>query len=222
MTRPRTLWRGAACLLAAVSLGGQQAPARDYAIRAVPFQEVVVDDEFWAPKIEVNRRVSLPHIFDQNEKTGRIENFEKGAGLKSGKYVGRRFNDTDVYKAIEAAAYTLRVHPDAALQQRVDAIARLIAGSQQPDGYLYPARTIDPANPPNGVGPERWALLSGSHELYNAGHLYEAALAVRQATGSEVLWQAALKNAELVRQVFLVGGRCAVLRPGEALPRRAR
>ena len=74
---------------------------RDYPIRAVPLTAVTIDDGFWAPKLEVNRTVTIPHILKENDDTGRVANFEKAAGKKSGAYVGRRFNDTDVYKIIE-------------------------------------------------------------------------------------------------------------------------
>ena len=100
-------------------------PARDYVIRAVPSAAVKIDDQFWAPKLETNRRVTIPHIMRENETTGRVDNLRKGAGLMTGDYQGRRFNDTDVYKVIEAAAYTLVSHPDPQLQQKLDALTDL-------------------------------------------------------------------------------------------------
>src|SRR6185312_9708671 len=88
------------------------APSHDYAIRAVPSTAVTIDDQFWAPKIAINRTVTIPHILQENDATGRVANFEKAAGRKPGAYEGRRFNDTDVYKIIEAASYSLALVPD--------------------------------------------------------------------------------------------------------------
>ncbi len=183
---------------------------RDYAIRAVPMTSVTIDDGFWAPKLETNRAVTIPHILKQNDDTGRVANFEKAAGKKSGPYEGRRFNDTDVYKIIEAASYSLALVPDPRLGTKLDELIQLIAESQEKDGYLFPARTIDPQHPAPGVGPERWIYENGSHELYNAGHLYEAAVAHFDATGKRSLLDVAIKNADLVCRTFGPNGRHAV------------
>jgi len=183
---------------------------RDYAIRAVPMTAVTIDDGFWAPKLEVNRTVTIPHILKENDDTGRVANFERAAGKKSGAYEGRRFNDTDVYKIIEAASYSLALVPDPRLSTTLDELIQLIAESQEQDGYLFPARTIDPRHPAPGVGPERWIYENGSHELYNAGHLYEAAVAHFEATGKRTLLEVAIRNADLVCRTFGPTGRHAV------------
>jgi DUF1680 family protein len=183
---------------------------RDYPIRAVPLTAVTIDDVFWAPKLEVNRTVTIPHILKENDDTGRVANFEKAAGRKQGAYEGRRFNDTDIYKIIEAASYSLALVPDPRLSTRLDELIQLIAESQEKDGYLFPARTIDPQHPAPGVGPERWIYETGSHELYNAGHLYEAAVAHFEATGKRTLLDVAIKNADLVCRTFGPNGRHAV------------
>ena len=81
----------------------------------MPASDVAIVDEFWAPKLEINRTVTIPHILKENEDTGRVANFEKAAGRKTGAYEGRRFNDTDVYKIIEAASYSLALVPDPAI-----------------------------------------------------------------------------------------------------------
>ncbi|MEZ5318697.1 MAG: glycoside hydrolase family 127 protein [Vicinamibacterales bacterium] len=190
----------------AMAAGQAAVPARD--VVAVPLDRVTVTGGFWAAKLETNRTVTIPHIFDENESTGRVDNFRKGAGQLEGAYQGRRFNDTDIYKIVEAASYSLEQHPDPALSARVDALIDLIAKSQQPDGYLFPARTIDPANPAAGVGTERWQYLNtGSHELYNSGHLYEAAVAHFRATGKRTLLDVAIRNADLVAATFGPGRR---------------
>ncbi len=194
-------------LLAAQSPGRK--PAREYPVRPVPFYQVTVDDDFWAPRIERNRAVSIPHIMSENERTGRVANFEKAAGLKKGDYEGRRFNDSDVYKTIEAASYSLKTHPDAALDSSLARLVDLISRSQLPDGYLYPARTLG-GKPVPGIGPGRWINLNGSHELYNAGHLYEAAIAWHLATGRDDLLKVATKNAALVSREFGPNARKAV------------
>ncbi len=215
--------------LATVTLTLQaQAPPREYPIRAVPLGDVRVDDDFWRARMDLNRDVTIPHIFQQNEQTTRVANFAKAARQAKGAYEGRRFNDTDVYKAIEAASYALMTSLPATtpaparskgtdvaggtdvVQRRLDEIIALIAAAQEPDGYLFPARTIDPSNPAPGVGPARWVHLNGSHELYNSGHLYEAAVAHFQATGKRTLLEVAIKNANLVKSVFGPNGRKAV------------
>ena len=197
-------------LAAGLVAAAPAAPPHDYPIRAVPMTAVTIDDGFWAPKLEVNRTVTIPHILKENDDTGRVANFEKAAGRKSGPYEGRRFNDTDIYKIIEAASYSLAIVPDPRLSTRLDELIQLIAASQEKDGYLFPARTIDPQHPAPGVGPERWIYENGSHELYNAGHLYEAAVAHFEATGKRSLLDVAIRNADLVCRTFGPNGRHAV------------
>jgi len=205
-----------AAVAAACAGGTEPAAVREYPIRPVPLAAVEVTDGFWAARMETNRTVTIPHIMRENEETGRVANFEKAVGSKEGPYEGRRFNDTDIYKIIEAASYSLAAqvgdlgHPDPVLDEQLDDLIALIAKAQEPDGYLFPARTIDPANPAPGVGPERWVNLNGSHELYNFGHLYEAAVAHFQATGKRSLLDVAIRNADLVANVFGPDGRHAI------------
>jgi DUF1680 family protein len=196
--------------IAATTLVAMAPAPQDYPIHAVPSSAVTIDDQFWAPKLEINRTVTIPHILKENEDTGRVANFEKAAGRKSGTYEGRRFNDTDVYKIVEAASYSLALVPDPQLSAKVDALIELIAAAQEKDGYLFPARTIDPVHPAPGAGPERWIYENGSHELFNAGHLYEAAVAHFQATGKRTLLDVAIRNADLVAKTFGSNGRHAV------------
>jgi len=179
--------------------------ALDYPIRPVPFTQVKFSDSFCAPRLETNRTVSVPYALRMNEETGRVDNFRKAARLMTGPHKGRRFNDSDVYKAMEAVAYTLRLHPDAALEKTLDALIAIIAQAQEPDGYLYTTRTNDPAHPAPGAGPERWSNLRVSHELYNVGHMYEAAVAHFQATGKRSFLAIAEKNAGLLLRTFGTG-----------------
>jgi DUF1680 family protein len=192
----------AACLVSGGPAMGAAPEKKDYPIRPVPFTKVKVTDEFWRPRIETNRSVTLPFLFKKNEETGRLDNFAIAGGLMEGKYKGERYNDTDVYKPIEGASYSLMVHPDPDLDRALGAMIVKIAAAQEPDGYLFTARTSDPAHPQPGIGAERWVEETVSHELYNAGHLYEAAVAHYLATGKRSLIDVAVKNADLVASVF--------------------
>lgn len=175
---------------------------RDYPIKPVPFTDVQIKDNFWQPRMETNRTVTIPYDFKKCEETGRIDNFAKAGGLMEGEFVGIRYNDSDVYKVIEGAAYSLRLHPDSELEKYLDDLIVKIAAAQEDDGYLYTARTIDPENPARNAGKERWSYMIHSHELYNVGHMYEAAVAYFQATGKRSLLDVAIKNANLIDSVF--------------------
>ena len=136
------------------------------------------------------------------EETGRVDNFRKAARRMKGPFRGSRYDDSDVFKVMEGAAYSLRLRPDTVLHGKLRDLIRLIASAQEPDGYLYTARTIDPAHPGSGAGSERWSLLRNSHELYNVGHMYEAAVAYWQATGEKDFLDIAYKNTALLLNVF--------------------
>lgn len=196
-------------VLACLSQCQKKVPASGYPINPVPFTEVKVMDEFWAPRLDRNRTVTIPFAFKQCQASGRIANFEVAAGLKEGSFATKYpFDDSDVFKVIEGACYSLMVHPDPGLEKYLDELIGQIAAAQEKDGYLYTARTIDPQHPPvDWVGPERWSNLSMSHELYNLGHLYEAAVAHFQATGKKNLLNVALKSADLICSVFGPGRR---------------
>src|SRR5690242_15733195 len=175
---------------------------RDYPIRPVPFTAVRVEDAFWSPRLETNRVTTVWYDFQKCEQTGRIDNFAKAGKLMPGDFRGTPFDDSDVFKVIEGASYTLALHPDPKLDQYLDELIIKIAAAQEPDGYLYTARTIDPKCRLDFFGPTRWSKLAGSHELYNLGHLYEAAVAHFQATGKRSLLTVALKSAELICKTF--------------------
>jgi len=175
---------------------------QDYPIKPVIFTEVTVNDTFWLPRLETNRRVTIPFAFKKSEETGRIDNFAKAGGLMPGKFIGRRYNDSDVFKVMEGAAYSLSLHPDPELEKYLDDLIAKIAAAQEDDGYLFTTRTIDPENPAPGSGDERWSNLGSSHELYNVGHMYEAAVAYYQATSKRDFLEVALKNAAFIASVF--------------------
>jgi DUF1680 family protein len=180
----------------------------DYPIAPTPFGSVSLEDSFWHPRLETNRTVSIPAVFRKCEESGRVDNFRKAAGILQGPYVGKMpFEDTDVYKAIEGASYSLAQHADPALDEYLDGLIALIAEAQELDGYLYTNRTIDPAHVLPFAGPARWSNLVMSHELYNCGHLYEAASAHFLSTGKRTLLDIALRSAALIRRVFGPDGR---------------
>jgi len=169
--------------------------------------DVQITDDFWTPMIERNRTKTIPYVFRQCELTGRIDNFAIAGRLMKGRHTGERYNDSDVFKIIEGACYSLIDKPDTALRLYVDSLVTLIAAAQEDDGYLYTTRTIDTVNMAPGAGRERWIDERVSHELYNVGHMYEAAVAHRQATGNDIFLNVALRNAELVRSEFGWGRR---------------
>ena len=169
--------------------------------------DVRITDNFWRPKIDLNRDATIPYVFRQCEETGRIDNFAIAGGLKKGKHTGERYNDSDVFKVIEGACYSLMETSDPSLRHYVDSLVSLIAAAQEDDGYLYTTRTIDPVNMAPGAGRERWIDERVSHELYNVGHMYEAAVAHYEATGSKAFLEIALKNAELINKEFGWGKR---------------
>jgi DUF1680 family protein len=196
-------------LLAAASGLGAAEPARDYPVKPVPFTAVHFSDGFWLPRIEVNRSVTIPFAFEKCEETKRVYHFERAAAVLRGEPLadksppGYPFDDSDVYKVIEGAAYTLSVKPDPKLEAYLDALIAKIAAAQEPDGYLYTTRTIDPEHPHPWAGTKRWELeQDDSHELYNLGHLYEAAAAHYQATGKRTLLDVALRTADLLDRTF--------------------
>lgn len=180
-----------------------QAQQKDYPIQAVAFTQVKLSDNFWLPRIEINRTVTIPASFERCESTGRVKNFVMAAN-KTGKFCTTfPFDDTDIYKTLEGASFSLAVHPDAKLSAYLDSLITIIGKAQEPDGYLYTARTINPKEPHAWAGKERWEKERElSHELYNAGHLYEAAAAHFMATKKRNLFNIALKNADLVCSVF--------------------
>ncbi|MGN6604927.1 MAG: glycoside hydrolase family 127 protein [Ginsengibacter sp.] len=179
------------------------AQKKDYPIQAVVFNQVHLSDNFWLPRLKINETVTIPASFERCEKTGRVENFVL-ASTHTGKFCSiYPFDDTDIYKTIEGASYSLSLFPNKKLEKYVDSLIMIIGKAQEPDGYLYTARSIDPQHPQAWAGPTRWVNERKlSHELYNAGHLYEAAVAHYQATGKKSLLNIALKNANLVCSVF--------------------
>ena len=211
----RTVVLGAALVCTTVGLTAVARQSRpDYPFKPVPFTKVHLNDVFWAPRIETNRTSSIPAAFQQCELTGRVNLFEraakalKGEPLEDTRPPGYPFDDTDVYKVIEGASYTLSVTPDPKLDAYVDGLIAKIAAAQEPDGYLYTTRTINPKQPHRWAGTERWQLeRDDSHELYNLGHMFEAAVAHHLATGKRNFLDVAIIAADLLVKTFGPGKR---------------
>lgn len=172
-----------------------------YPYSAIPFNQVRLTDKFWLPKIEINRTNTIPWSFSQCQATGRIKNFEQAAarsGTFNSPYV---FDDSDVYKIIEGASYSLQLKYDKQLDLYVDSLITTISKAQEPDGYLFTARTMGASH--DWIGNERYEKEHElSHELYNMGHFYEAASAHFLATGKRTMLQIAIKNADHLLTVF--------------------
>ncbi|OGU34852.1 MAG: six-hairpin glycosidase [Ignavibacteria bacterium GWB2_35_6b] len=176
----------------------------EYLIQPVDFTQVKFEDNFWLPRIKTNRNVSIPTALQKCVETGRIDNFAVAGGLIEGEFKGDYpFDDTDVYKIIEGASFSLAVEYDKQLDNYVDSLIALITAAQEDDGYIYTCRTTNCTrkNIIRWMGNERWEKIN-SHELYNCGHLYEAASAHYISTGKRTLLDVALKNADLINSVF--------------------
>ncbi|MDD8020767.1 MAG: glycoside hydrolase family 127 protein [Acidobacteriota bacterium] len=183
---------------------------QDYSIKPAGLTSVNFKDNFWRNRIETCLQVTIPHLFKEEENTGRIKNFELAGGGEKGNFCSNYpFDDSDVYKTIEAASYALRLSPDPELDAYLDRLIAKVAAAQEEDGYLYTARTIKNKGGKvpleDWVAGKRWENEERSHELYNLGHLYEAAVAHYQATGKKTLLKVALKSADLVLRDFGAG-----------------
>ncbi|MEK7780594.1 MAG: beta-L-arabinofuranosidase domain-containing protein [Verrucomicrobiota bacterium] len=189
--------------------------ASDYPVQPVPFTSVKLTGGLLANRQATNAVVTMPFALEQCETSGRIKNFDLAAEVMRRRAAGETnfqikpptqypFDDTDVYKAIEGAAFCLSVKPDAALQAKLETIIARIAAAQEPDGYLYTFRTMHPESPGHDwVDQQRWRKDPQlSHELYNLGHLYEAGVAYYRATGSRSLLDICLKSAALLEKDF--------------------
>lgn len=176
----------------------------------VPFDQVTVTGGIWRERMNVNREVSLPHVWGRcesstkanGEDSRRLDNFAKAAGLMQGGFTGTFFNDSDVYKIIEGTANSLQNHPDPELEAYTDRVIDLIAGAQWDDGYLFTFYSLPERRPE-----ARWSNVGSMHELYCAGHLIEAAIAYERATGKRKLLDVAIRFADLICDTFGPSGR---------------
>jgi len=174
-------------------------------VKPVSFADVKVDQGLWAKRLEISRTVTIPECFKRCEETGRIDNFAVAAGLKEGEFRGAHFNDSDVYKIVQGAAYTLKTHPEAELERYLDGVIAKIAAAQQPDGYLDTYFMGERKK-------DRFRHISpgARHELYCMGHLIEAAAEHYQMTGKRTMLEVAVRLADHIDSIFGPGKRDAV------------
>ncbi|MGD0260296.1 MAG: beta-L-arabinofuranosidase domain-containing protein [Verrucomicrobiota bacterium] len=193
-----TSWTAAAALLAGALFYGPFAAAADQPLLKlwpVPFKDVIIQDSFWAPRRETNRVASIPFSLQKLEEAGNLENMRLAARGATNGFRGPVFMDSDLYKALEAASCSLATHPDPALEKQLDNIISLLAAAQQPDGYLNSYFTVKEPG-------RRWTNLRDCHELYCAGHMFEAAVAHYQATGKTTFLNVATRYADYIDSVF--------------------
>lgn len=214
-------------LVACTASAAKPEKATGYPITQVPFTQVKIDhNSFWGKRIKAAREVTIPLAFSKCESEGRYENFVKAAHPSDkydvSKFMGFSFDDTDVYKTIEGASYVLQTYPDKKLKAYIDSVLDIVAAAQEPDGYLYTARTINPKKPHKWAGDKRWAKEEDlSHELYNLGHMVDAACAHYQATGSTKFLDIARRYADcVVREVGPNPGQACVV-PGHQIAEMA-
>lgn len=164
-------------------------------LRPVPIGAVKLKDRFWHPRLIALQEVTLPTQYDLMEQTGRIDNFRRVAGKVKGEFRGLYFNDSDVYKWVEAAAWSLAVQPNERVAQLMERVIDEIAAAQDDDGYLNTYFSLERKN-------QRWTNLRDMHELYCAGHLFQAAVAHHRVTGNDKLLKVAVRFADHIARVF--------------------
>lgn len=179
---------------------------KDYPLRPIPFNEVILEDKFWLPRLAKQAESTVPHAL--NETKPAVERLRQCGNILSGKEgplpMPHRFISSDLFKVMEGAAYTLMIKPDPQLEKELDNIIDIIASAQQEDGYLYVSHTCKNPNPREmGKTPYSWVV--HSHELYNMGHMYEGAIAYYRATGKDKWLQVAEKSAQHINKVFFEG-----------------
>jgi len=189
-----------ACMVAPLACAAERPHRR---LEPVPFTQVKLTDGFWAPRIETNRTETVPHDFAKCEQTGRLSNFAKAAGTMEGKFEGIYFNDSDVYKVVEGAAYSLAAHPDPKLEKYLDRLIATFAAAQEANGYLNTYYILKEPE-------KKWSNLAKMHELYCAGHMFEAAVAHYRATGKKTFLNVATRFADLIDTLFGPDGKHGV------------
>ena len=204
------------------SMQAQDAP-HGYPYSPVPFTSVKVTDSFWGQRLKASREVTIPLAFSKCEESGRYENFVKAAHPSENyKVEGLPFDDTDVYKTIEGTSYLLQTYPDKKLKSYIDSVLTIVAAAQEPDGYLYTSRTMNPKRPHDWSGSRRWEKVEDlSHEFYNLGHMVEGAIAHYQATGKRNFLDIAIRYADCVCREIGPGEGQQVLVPGHQIAEMA-
>jgi len=190
------------CTVLCLAEGKKVELRRDYNVKPVPFNKVRVEDNFWTPRLDTNRKVTIPYAFSKCEETGRIRNFEKAACLMEGKHEGIHFDDSDVYKIMEGAAYSLQVHPETMMRLYLDKLVTIMDAAQWDDGYLFTFYSVPEKQPE-----KLWTNIQWIHEQYCVGHMYEAAVAHYQVTADKSFLNIAMENADLICNTFSPGKR---------------
>lgn len=205
----------------------QKQTAGGYPYSQVPFTSVkIAPASFWGQRLKAVREVTIPLAFSKCKSEGRYDNFVKAAHPSDkydvGSFMGFPFDDTDVYKTIEGASYILQTYPDKRMKLYIDSVLDIVSAAQEPDGYLYTARTINPKKPHPWSGPVRWSKEEVlSHELYNLGHMVDAACAHYQATGSTKFLDIARRYADCVIKEVGPGKDQATVVPGHQIAEMA-
>lgn len=168
---------------------------REQPLSPVEFTDVTIDDGFWQPRLETLCDVTIDGVYEHLAESGRIENLRIAAGEVDGAYNPPRYNDSDVFKWVEGACYVLAFAADPTLRERIDEVVDAIEAAQAPDGYLDSYYQVERPD-------DRWQNLGQGHELYNAGHLIEAALAHHHVTGETRLLDVARRFADHVDERF--------------------
>ncbi len=214
-------------VLSSVTGMSAQSDKSGYPITPVPFTSVkITPNTFWGQRLEASEKVTIPLAFSKCESENRYTNFSNAAEhlkdpskvFKVDGVMGYSFDDTDPYKTIEGASYLLQTYPNKKLEAYVDSVIAVIGSAQEPDGYLYTARTQNPEHPHGWAGKTRWSKVEDlSHEFYNLGHLCEAAVAHYNATGKRSLLDIACKFADcVVKEVGDKPGQACVV-PGHQI-----
>ena len=180
--------------------------AEDYPLKPVPYYQVEMTSDFWRPRMETQRKTLVPWAFERTESG--VTHLQAAADHLAGKEVEHRphrFIDSDLYKVMEGAAYLLQLDRDPELEARMDKIIEVIGAAQEEDGYLYPSHTTGVGKDRDMMGKTKYSFVVHSHELYNMGHLYEAAVAYYETTGKDALLKIAEKNAQHINKVFFEG-----------------
>ena len=227
----------AAVVMPTMAQKNGKALSNGYPFTQVPFTSVkITPNTFWGARLQAARDVTVPLAFSKCESEHRYKNFEMAAytlqhpnhpGLNTpewdvSKFMGFSFDDTDVYKTIEGASYILQTYPDKKLKAYIDSVLTVVGAAQEPDGYLYTARTINPQHPHSWSGDKRWSKVEVlSHELYNLGHMVDAACAHYQATGSDKFLNIAKRYADcVIKEVGPKPGQATVV-PGHQIAEMA-
>lgn len=178
-------------------------PLHSAQLHPLAFDAVEITGGFWRARQARNRQITIPHGYAMLEKSGTLDNLRIAAGTKQGEFRGWVFQDSDVYKWLEAALLALSQEPNAELDARVEAVIALLAAAQMPDGYLNSYFTV--------VKPgQRWTDLEWAHEMYCAGHLIEAGIAHKRATGKTNLFEISKKFADHIDHTFGEGKRAGM------------